>query len=90
MWPVQHVTAAAKVQQCNCREYEEKNWLKERAANFHCAHSSLLALEVVIFQAGKVYSNLDINNIKYNNNKQSTVQKQYVSACMSGNILSDK
>jgi len=34
-----------------------------------------LALVVVIFQAGKAYSNLDLNNIKYNNNKQSIVER---------------
>jgi hypothetical protein len=47
-----------------------KKWLKERAANCHFIHSSLLALAVVILQAGKVHSNSDINNIKYNNNNQ--------------------
>ena len=66
-----------------------KKW-QDRAANFHFAHSSLLALVVVIFQAGKAYSNLDLNNIKYNNNKESIVEKQCVNACMRPNILSDE
>ena len=66
-----------------------KKW-QDRAANFHFAQSSLLALVVVTFQAGKAYSNLDLNNIKCNNNKQSTVEKQCVNACMSANILSDE
>ena len=48
--------------------------LKDRAANCQIAHFSLLASEVVIFQAGKAYSNVDLNNIKYKNNKQSTAQ----------------
>jgi len=47
---------------------------KYRVANFHFAHCGLLASVAVIFQAVKPYSNLDLNNIKYNNNKQSTVQ----------------
>jgi len=42
---------------------------KNRAANFHFAQCSLLPLVAVILQAGKAYSNLDINNIKYNNNQ---------------------
>jgi len=49
-----------------------------------------LALVVVIFQAGKAYSNLDLNDIKYNTNKQSIVEKEYANACMSPNIFSDK
>jgi hypothetical protein len=65
-----------------------QKWLKDRAANFYFTHFSLLASEVVIFQAGKVYSNVNLNNVKYNN-KQSTVQKQYVNVCMSANIFSD-
>ena len=87
---VQYVTSEAQVQEHNCKEHDKEKWLEERAANFHFAHSSLLALVVIIFQAGKAYSKLDLNNIKYNNNTQSTVQKQYVSACMSHNILSDE
>jgi len=67
-----------------------QKWLKDRAANFYFTHFRLLAIEVVIFQAGKLYSNVDLNNIKYNNTKQSTVQKQYVNVCMSANILSDE
>jgi len=35
-----------------------------------------------------VYSNLDITKIKYDNNKLSIVQKPYVNAHMSPNILS--
>ena len=66
-----------------------KKW-QDRAANFHFEHSSLLALVVVILQAGKAYSNLDLNNKKYNYNKQSTVEKQCVNACMGPNILSDE
>jgi len=37
-----------------------KELLKDRAANFHFAHSILLALEVIIFQARKAYSSLDL------------------------------
>jgi len=81
---VQYTSAAAQVQQHSCKEYERKNDSKIEL------QTSLLALEVVIYQAGKPYSNLGLNNIKYNNNKQPTVQKQYVNACMSPNILSDE
>jgi hypothetical protein len=49
-----------------------------------------LALVVVIFQAGKEYSNLNTTIVKYNNNKLSIVEKEYVNACMSANILSDQ
>ena len=65
-----------------------KKW-QDRAGKFNFVHSSLLALVVVIFQVGKPYSNLDINNKKYNSNKQSTVEQQCVNACMSPNILND-
>jgi len=83
-----------QLQQLKCNSIIVRNMrkkrVKDRAANCHFAHSSLLALVVIIFQAGKVYSNLYLNNIKYNNNKQSPLQKQYVNACMSHSILSDE
>jgi hypothetical protein len=77
---VNYVTAAAQVQQHNCKEYGGGEWLKEWAADFHFTHSSLLALVVVIFQAGKAYSNSDISKVKHNNNKPSIVVKEYVHA----------
>ena len=43
----------------------------------------------MILQAGKVYSNLHLNNTKYDIIKLSIVEKEYVNACMSANILSD-
>jgi hypothetical protein len=52
-----------------------KELLKDRAANFHFAHSILLALEVIIFQARKAYAILDLTEVKYNNNKLSIVEK---------------
>jgi len=48
-----------------------------------------VALVAVILQAGKVYSNLHVNNTKYDNIKLSIVEKEYVNARMSANILSD-
>ena len=66
-----------------------QKWLKNRAANFYFTHFSLLASEVVIFQAGKAYSNVNLNNVKYNN-KQSTAQSNMsMYVCMSANIFSD-
>jgi len=59
-----------------------EKWIKYRAANYQFTHSRLLASEVIIFQAGKAYSNLDLNNKNHNNNKEPTVQKQYVNVCM--------
>jgi len=54
--------------------------MRERVANFHIPHSSLLALEAVIFQAGMAYSNSDQNNIiTINNSTQATCQCMYES-----------
>jgi hypothetical protein len=86
--PVQCVTAAAQDNSITVRNMRKK-WLKDRAANYHFAHSSILALVVTIFQADKVYSNLDLTKVKYDNIKLSIVEKEYVNACMSPNILSD-
>jgi len=47
---VQSVSAEAQVQEHNCEEWEQKNYSQDRAANFHFAHSGLLALVVIIFQ----------------------------------------
>ena len=77
---VQCVTAAAECNSMTVRDMRE-TWIKDRAADFHFTHSRLLTLEVITFQAGKAYSNLDLNNMKYNN-RQPTVQKQYVNVCM--------
>ena len=66
-----------------------KKWLKDRAANFHCTHSSLLALVVVIIQAGKVDSNTDLTEVKCDNNKLSIVEKEHVTASGSPNNLND-
>jgi len=69
-----------QLQQLKCNSIIVRNMrkklLKAKAANCHFAHSSLLSSVVIIFQAGKVYSNLYLNNnIKYNNNKQLVVKK---------------
>jgi hypothetical protein len=85
------VSSEAQVHEHYCKEYGRggKKRLKDTAANFHFTYSSLLALVVVIFQAGGAYSNLDLTNVKYKNNKLSLVEKESVDACMNPNILSD-
>jgi len=77
---VQYILQQLKCNSITVRNMKEK--MTHRAAKIHFTHFRLLPSEVIIFQAGKAYSNLDLNNIKYNNNKQPTVQKQHVNVCM--------
>ena len=89
---VQYVTAAPQVQQHNSiivRNMRGKKRLKDRAENFHFAHSPLLVLVFTICQAGKVHPNLDLTKVKCDNNKLSIVQKEYVKACVSPNNMND-
>jgi hypothetical protein len=48
-----------------------------------------LAFVFVIIQAGKVYSNIDLTKVKYDNNKLSIVEKEHVTASGSPNNLND-
>jgi hypothetical protein len=61
LWRVQEGSTEAQVHEHNCIG----GGGRARAANFHIAHSSVLALVFVIFQAGMAYSNLDLTKVKH-------------------------
>jgi hypothetical protein len=65
--------------------------VKYKAANFHPTRSSLLtSVAIMSFQTGETYCNLDLTQVKYDDNKPTIAENEKVNVCTSANISSDQ